>query len=873
MPWKPKCPGDFPSLGWEILEWCTEHLPSPRDPSQPLVFTDAQARRIVERYRLHPRSGNRVYRRGFSRRSKGVGKALALDTRLPTPSGWTTMGDVRVGDYLLDENGLPTAVVAATDVMSDRLCYRVTFRDGTAIVADADHLWPVDEFRGKSQRRRVTRTTAELAAAGLRFARPIAQSSKVNVSGVARWRTLPTPAIAGSEVDPPFPPYVLGYWLGDGDSDQPRITVHGSDLEHLTTRCNELGITLGTPKVKLGTDTYRIRFGNASLQTQGTSGHGWAVRQLRGAGVLGNKHIPVEWLRASLDQRLELLRGLMDSDGSIDAKGKIEFCSTSESLAMGVLELIRSIGLYPSCRVSAATLYGRTIGNRWRITFTAFDDDRPVFSLPRKADRLKQRGPSIPYSHVRTIVAIDPVPSVPVRCVTVAGASALYLAGDGMIPTHNSPNEAAICIAEFAGPVRFGGWDADGEPVARPWGTMGDQRSWVQIGALNEDQTGNTWSVVNYFMTENDGKAADALRIDAALTRCVLLDQPGARLEPITSAAKTKTGVPITHALLDESHLMTASNGGVLLAKTMKDNAAKTGGTSYETTNAFLTNEKSVAEESYAAVRKGARDIYADDIEAPRIIGGIPVDELASDKILRQALEHAYEDSYWVDLDRLIAERRDPATVFDEWARYFLNWNQAGGYGWKAFSKSDWGARAGQPGDLVADSGRAALQVGEGQRDAALSFVARRNDGKLQTEIAKHLPGTGWLLASCKKANADTGQPIWYNPKSPTAGVVDELAAGGVDLHPITPAELATGSAAFQNDVLHSGLVHLNALGLQEAARLAEIRKSGATWTFAGDDSVELHAVVVGCIAARAPAKKKKVAVGFYGDDDEGEWA
>ncbi len=96
--------------------------------------------------------------------------------------------------------------------------------------------------------------------------------------------------------------------------------------------------------------------------------------------------------------------------------------------------------------------------------------------------------------------------------------------------------------------------------------------------------------------------------------------------------------------------------------------------------------------------------------------------------------------------------------------------------------------------------------------------------------------------------------------------MVADLAAAGVDLHPITPAELAAGSATYQNDVLHGGLVHLGALGLQEAARLAEIRKSGATWTFAGDDSVELHAAVIGCIAARAPAiKRKKKAVGFYG--------
>jgi len=71
----------------------------------------------------------------------GVGKALALDTPLPTPSGWTTMGDVAIGDELLDAHGRPTRVVAATEVLTDRPCYEVEFSDGTVIVADEEHQW------------------------------------------------------------------------------------------------------------------------------------------------------------------------------------------------------------------------------------------------------------------------------------------------------------------------------------------------------------------------------------------------------------------------------------------------------------------------------------------------------------------------------------------------------------------------------------------------------------------------------------------------------------------------------------------------------------------------------------------------------------
>lgn len=74
----------------------------------------------------------------------GMGKALALDTPLPTPSGWTTMADVAVGDYLLGADGRPTRVVAATEVMTGRPCYEIEFSDGTVIIADELHEWPTD---------------------------------------------------------------------------------------------------------------------------------------------------------------------------------------------------------------------------------------------------------------------------------------------------------------------------------------------------------------------------------------------------------------------------------------------------------------------------------------------------------------------------------------------------------------------------------------------------------------------------------------------------------------------------------------------------------------------------------------------------------
>lgn len=96
----------------------------------------------------------------------GVGKALALDTPLPTPSGWTTMGDVAVGDELLGADGQPTRVVAATDVMLGRPCYEIEFSDGTVIVADAAHQWPTTRGVRTSARLRCGWDTIAPAGSG-----------------------------------------------------------------------------------------------------------------------------------------------------------------------------------------------------------------------------------------------------------------------------------------------------------------------------------------------------------------------------------------------------------------------------------------------------------------------------------------------------------------------------------------------------------------------------------------------------------------------------------------------------------------------------------------------------------------------------------
>lgn len=137
-------------------------------------------------------------------------------------------------------------------------------------------------------------------------------------------------------------------------------------------------------------------------------------------------------MRASYFQRLSLLQGLMDGDGYVD-KSKCEFCSTNKEIAYKVLELTRTLGIRSYMVLGRAMLYGKDCGEKYRVMFTT---NLQVFRLERHLAKLKD---SISVGTTRRyIVACNPIPSVPVRCIQVDSQSHLYLAGESMIPTHNS---------------------------------------------------------------------------------------------------------------------------------------------------------------------------------------------------------------------------------------------------------------------------------------------------------------------------------------------------------------------------------------------------------------------------------------------------
>lgn len=362
-----------------------------------------------------------------------VGKALALDTPLPTPDGWTTMGEVRVGDELVAADGSPTRVVAATDVMRDRPCYEITFDDGTVVVADAQHQWLTDtrasrraaqEARAKGTAPQVlpgVRTTAEIA----RTIRLETADRRLNHS-VSNTEPLDLP-----ERDLPLPPYFLGIWLGDGASQAARITT--GDLEVLT---NIEAEGLVTKPVGRAAMAHGVFLPTEEVETVEKSRVG-VQALLRTLGVLGNKHIPTEYLRSSIAQRRALLAGLLDSDGTVNASGSVQFAVTNERLAMDFRELAHSLGYRTG--LSTKRVKGRSEESSVCFTLT-FSSEREVFGIERKKTAHRERAEGRSYSRIgsRFITDVRPIDSVPVRCVQVDHPEHLFLATRSMVPTHNS---------------------------------------------------------------------------------------------------------------------------------------------------------------------------------------------------------------------------------------------------------------------------------------------------------------------------------------------------------------------------------------------------------------------------------------------------
>lgn len=364
-----------------------------------------------------------------------TGKALALDTPIPTPTGWTTMGELRIGDQLFDEHGSVCRVTNATEIMSQHQCYDVVFDDGSNIVADADHKWFVHDIYGakKAPYGEKVITTEEMSKKW--------RITKANGNYRSRYAIPVTKPLSGVKRLLPIDPYTLGVWLGDGANHTGYLTLNKSDAPEILARINASGMIASAMK-------HEVNGHAVCCGVHGPKGETLIsmLKRLDLSFTGDGKFIPEAYLRASEDQRRELVKGLMDTDGTVDNRQPtFEFVTVFPRLRDDISELLNSLGIKHTVAEKEPYYVKDTVKyyckTAYRITFTSYEPEQ-VWSLSRQITkaRLTLAGRRIKPSQInrRWIRAVKPVESVPVRCITVDSDNHLFLAGRGMIPTHNS---------------------------------------------------------------------------------------------------------------------------------------------------------------------------------------------------------------------------------------------------------------------------------------------------------------------------------------------------------------------------------------------------------------------------------------------------
>lgn len=350
----------------------------------------------------------------------GLGKAQPIDEPVLTPTGWRPIGELRPGDQVLGSDGRPTRVLSVHP-QGRKEVFRVSFASGASTRCCANHLWsvytPNDRVRGKPAR---VLSLKDIVAAGLY--RKHAKNWFVPVAGVAQFAKQPRMKLE---------PYLVGALIANGSLTATSIGHSGGDdqrkLMPLPPACmwgnSQDGVHAGIIPSTRGEPNV-VRDELARLKLVGT--------------VSETKFVPPPYLTASPEDRLAMLQGLMDNDGTVGADGMvIEYNTVSRQLAEDVAFLARSLGAVTrtSTRIPTFVYKGvRKNGQRdYRVRLSMPADTVP-FRLPRKVARFK---PRTKYPPANAIAAVEPCGTAACTCIRVAAKDQLYVTND-FIVTHNT---------------------------------------------------------------------------------------------------------------------------------------------------------------------------------------------------------------------------------------------------------------------------------------------------------------------------------------------------------------------------------------------------------------------------------------------------
>lgn len=342
------------------------------------------------------------YRKSINLLGRQLGKGLCLNTPILTPVGFTNIRDLKEGDTIFGQDGKETKITHITEIHNDLKCYEIEFMHGEKIIVDEEHLWNIT-LKNKDY----LVNTIELVE---KFNKYKNKSTSFHIKHCD--------PIEFHEKQVSISPYLMGLWLGDGTSSNGEMTCTRDDYEIYKEKITSLGYQVGEFK-PIKESEVAGRFKIIGFK-----------QQLKDLNLLNNKHIMNDYLFNNIENRVQLLCGLMDTDGSAAPAGFSQFYQSNEKFIDDVRFLLSSLGIK-----STKSMKKTGFKDAFILTFSTSRFE--IFSLPRKLQRQKNllNHPKNLRIYIRDIKEIK---SVPTRCLQVDNEDKLFLIGKTLIPTHNS---------------------------------------------------------------------------------------------------------------------------------------------------------------------------------------------------------------------------------------------------------------------------------------------------------------------------------------------------------------------------------------------------------------------------------------------------
>lgn len=402
------------------------------------------------------------------------GKLCADSTPVYTPNGWKTHGQLKVGDYVYHPSGKPVKVTHIKP--KTNADWLVTFSNGEQIRTHEHHEWTV---YNRSKHKVETLETQKMKEDCY-----LENRCKYQLQNIA--------PLQNTDKQLTMDPYVLGAWLGDGTATKPCITYDKKDyaiIENIESRGYDISTTC-----------FHKTTGVPTTYFSGTRwDKGRMTREIEALNLYNNKHIPDIYLKGSIEQRLELLAGLVDTDGHCDSNGRIRYSTTNEKIRDGVYQLALSLGFRPYIMESDPSLSASGVLGKKMVYQIGFN---PTMKLPTVLERktskrfIKQRRVGIKD------ISYKPNGEVG-RCITVDSPDGLYLVGNTLLPTHNSMTVTETFPSYYLGrnPEKRVITSAYSEGLARKFGRL-NRNKFAEMSdnifgvSLATDNTSNTdWGI------------------------------------------------------------------------------------------------------------------------------------------------------------------------------------------------------------------------------------------------------------------------------------------------------------------------------------------------------------------------------------------